>query len=66
MTVVYDSVERLDVEPVNSKEKRALYAARVKIFPKGVSGVFRKLKWWGDAHHPGDLLCDAVVALVAW
>ena len=46
MTVVYDSVERLDVEPVNSKEKRALYAARVKIFPKRVSGVFRKLKWW--------------------
>ena len=46
MTTVYDSVERLDVEAVNSKEKRELYAARVKIFPKRVSGVFRKLKWW--------------------
>ncbi|NNE25042.1 MAG: cytochrome c oxidase accessory protein CcoG [Rhizobiales bacterium] len=46
MTVVHDSVERLDVEAVNSKERRALYAARVKIFPKRVSGVFRKLKWW--------------------
>ncbi len=46
MTVVYDGVEQVDVEAVNSKEKRALYAARVKVFPKRVSGTFRKLKWW--------------------
>jgi cytochrome c oxidase accessory protein FixG len=46
MTTVYKSVDRLDVEAVNSKQKRALYAARKKIFPKRVEGTFRKLKWW--------------------
>jgi cytochrome c oxidase accessory protein FixG len=46
MTTVYDSVERVDVEAVNSKEHRALYQARVKVFPKRVSGIFRQLKWW--------------------
>lgn len=46
MTTVYDSVERVDVEAVNSREKRELYVARVKVFPKRVSGIFRKLKWW--------------------
>ncbi len=46
MTTVYKSVDRLDVEAVNSKDKRALYAARKKIFPKRVEGTFRKLKWW--------------------
>ncbi len=43
---VKPSIDRLDVEAVNSKEKRSLYAARVKIFPKRVSGYFRSLKWW--------------------
>ncbi len=46
MTTVIDKVDRIDVEAVNSKEKRSLYAARVKIFPKRVSGTFRSLKWW--------------------
>ena len=46
MVTVYDGVERVDAEAVNSKEKRSNYAARVKIFPKRVSGVFRSLKWW--------------------
>lgn len=46
MTSTTDNVDRIDVEAVNSKEKRSLYAARVKIFPKRVAGVFRSLKWW--------------------
>lgn len=46
MTTVYKSVEQLDVEAVNSKEKRALYASRVKVFPKRATGTFRSLKWW--------------------
>ncbi len=46
MVTVYDSVERIDAEAVNSKEKRSNYAARVKIFPKRVVGTFRSLKWW--------------------
>lgn len=45
MVVVHKEVERLDVEPVNAKEKRKLFAARVKIFPKRVTGNFRNLKW---------------------
>lgn len=39
-------VGHIDVEPVNAKEKRELYASRVKIFPKKVAGTFRRLKWW--------------------
>jgi cytochrome c oxidase accessory protein FixG len=39
-------VDRLDVEPVNKKANRSLYAARVKIFPKRAEGYFRRLKWW--------------------
>ncbi|HSM40841.1 MAG TPA: cytochrome c oxidase accessory protein CcoG [Afifellaceae bacterium] len=39
-------VDRLDVEPVNKKENRSLYAARKKIFPKRAEGFFRRLKWW--------------------
>ena len=46
MTTVYNSVDRIDVEAVNKKEKRQLYAARQKIFPKRVAGTFRSLKWW--------------------
>ncbi len=40
------AVDRYDVEPVNKKERRKLYAARVKIFPKRAYGFFRTLKWW--------------------
>ncbi len=39
-------VDQLDVEPVNKKENRSLYAARVKIFPKRAEGFYRRLKWW--------------------
>lgn len=39
-------VERIDAQAVNSPEKRsALYASRVKIFPKRVNGEFRRFKW---------------------
>jgi cytochrome c oxidase accessory protein FixG len=38
--------ERFDVEPVNSpKQRQPLYAARKKIFPRAVSGYFRRFKW---------------------
>jgi len=40
------SVDRIDVEAVNAKAKREVYASRVKIFPKRVQGTFRRLKWW--------------------
>ena len=40
------NVDRLDVEAVNKKEARSLYAARKKIHPKRASGSFRQLKWW--------------------
>ena len=39
-------VEPIDASAVNKPETRKLYAARVKIFPKQVSGLFRRLKWW--------------------
>lgn len=39
-------VERIDVAPVNKKERRSLYKARVKIHPRLVHGRFRALKWW--------------------
>ncbi len=45
MVTVHNEVERLDVEPVNAKENRQLFAARKKIFPKHVKGTFRNLKW---------------------
>ena len=38
-------VDRIDVTPVNKKENRALYAKRVKIHPRRVTGTFRRLKW---------------------
>lgn len=40
------AVDQFNVEAVNSKEKRANYAARTKIFPKRVDGWYRSLKWW--------------------
>jgi cytochrome c oxidase accessory protein FixG len=45
-TALYDGVERVDVEAVNSKERRPLYKARVKIFPRRAHGTYRTLKWW--------------------
>ena len=38
-------VQRLDVDAVNAKEKRELYAGRKKIYPKRTRGTFRTLKW---------------------
>ena len=46
MVEVLNTVDRIDVDAVNAKHKRELYKARVKIFPKRVSGTFRQLKWW--------------------
>ncbi len=46
MVEVINTVDRIDVEAVNAKHKREFYKARVKIFPKRVSGTFRQLKWW--------------------
>ena len=41
-----DHADRYDVEPVNSpKQRQPLYAPRKKIFPKHVSGPFRRFKW---------------------
>ena len=40
-----EGVEQYDVEAVNSAERRSLYKARVPIYPKAVSGTFRRLKW---------------------
>jgi cytochrome c oxidase accessory protein FixG len=37
--------EPFDVKPVNRKADRDLYAARQKIYPKLVRGLFRNLKW---------------------
>ncbi len=39
------AVESIDVQPVNAKEQRPLYAKRVKIHPKRARGTFRRLKW---------------------
>ncbi|MEQ8665618.1 MAG: cytochrome c oxidase accessory protein CcoG [Rhodospirillales bacterium] len=39
-------VEEHDVEAVNAKANRELYAKRVKIHPKRVKGRFRAFKWW--------------------
>ena len=38
-------VDTVDVEPVNKREKRSLYAARPRIHPKRARGDFRRLKW---------------------
>jgi len=40
-----ESIERIDVRPVNKKESRPLYAKRKKIHPKRATGNFRKVKW---------------------
>ena len=46
MVEVLNTVDRIDVDAVNAKHKRVDYKARVKIFPKRVTGTFRSLKWW--------------------
>ena len=38
-------VERIDVQPVNAKHRRSLYAKREKIHPRRSRGNFRRLKW---------------------
>ncbi|MYZ48738.1 cytochrome c oxidase accessory protein CcoG [Propylenella binzhouense] len=38
-------VETIQADAVNSRTRRPLYAARVKIFPKAVDGFYRRLKW---------------------
>ena len=41
-----EPVERLNAEPVNSaKNRKPLYEARKKIFPKRAEGQFRRFKW---------------------
>ncbi len=44
-TIDQPQFDRHEAEAVNSAEKRSLYASRVKIHPKAVSGTFRRLKW---------------------
>jgi cytochrome c oxidase accessory protein FixG len=36
---------RIEVDAVNTKQKRSNYAARVKVHPKRVGGAFRRFKW---------------------
>ncbi|MEM7173336.1 MAG: cytochrome c oxidase accessory protein CcoG [Pseudomonadota bacterium] len=38
-------VESIDVEPVNAKKRRTLYAKRIKVHPKRTKGAFRSTKW---------------------
>ncbi len=38
-------VERSQATAVNTAEQRSLYKKREKIYPKAVSGTFRRLKW---------------------
>lgn len=39
-------VERSQATAVNTAEQRSLYQKREKIYPKSVSGTFRRLKWF--------------------
>lgn len=39
------AVKTYDVEAVNRKEDRSLYASRQKIYPKLAHGAYRRLKW---------------------
>jgi len=45
LNTLHKQVDRVDVEAVNSKAKRNLFAKRKKIFPKRASGTFRRFKW---------------------
>ena len=40
-----EGVARSDVEAVNSAARRTLYKAREPIYPKSVTGTFRRIKW---------------------
>lgn len=44
-TEAAQGVERIDVEAVNRKAGRELYAGRVKVYAKRARGTFRNLKW---------------------
>lgn len=46
LNTIHKDIERVDVEAVNSKASRDLFAKRKKIFPKRASGTFRQFKWW--------------------
>jgi len=46
LNTIHKDVDRVEVEAVNSKTQRELFAKRVKIFPKRTNGTFRKFKWW--------------------
>ncbi len=39
-------VRQYDAEPVNEAKKPKLFQGREPIYPRRVSGVFRRLKWW--------------------
>lgn len=43
--VVDQTVEVVDVEAVNRKDKRSFYKKREPIYPKRVNGTFRRVKW---------------------
>jgi cytochrome c oxidase accessory protein FixG len=42
---VAPGIARVEVEPVNAKARRSLYAKRLKIHPQRARGTFRGLKW---------------------
>lgn len=46
LNTIKKQVDHVEVEAVNSKAQRDLFAKRKKIFPKRASGTFRKFKWW--------------------
>lgn len=43
--VVDQTVEVVDVEAVNRKDQRSFFKKREPIYPKGVNGTFRRIKW---------------------
>ncbi len=45
LNTIDKQIDRVEVEAVNSKGNRALFAKRKKIFPKRASGTFRQFKW---------------------
>ncbi len=53
-------VERFDVDAVNKKENRNLYAGRKKVYAKRATGYFRNLKWTVM------VVCLAIYYLVPW
>ena len=45
MTHTTEALADEQAEPVNKREKRSLYKKRVPIYPKSISGHFRRIKW---------------------